>query len=97
MKTKCLLLSLIVSLAAFSFGQSEDSASSRQDLSALNTQPEPPMLGIHWARGFNPFARVAERAGSNPNMTYHGGVILPSVVSEAIYLGTELVQFNLCR
>jgi hypothetical protein len=44
------------------------------------------MLGIHWARGFTPFARTAP-AGSNPDMTYHGGVILPSVVSEAIYWG----------
>jgi hypothetical protein len=87
MKKKRLLLSLVLSLAAFSFGQSEDSTS-RQDLSALNTQHEPPMLGIRWARGFSPFARAgAPPPGSNPNMTYHGGVILPSVVSEAIYWG----------
>ncbi|HEV2716109.1 MAG TPA: hypothetical protein VGU64_12655, partial [Terriglobales bacterium] len=43
------------------------------------------MLGIHWARGFSPFARVPR--GSNPNMTYHGGVIMPSTVSEAIFWG----------
>src|SRR6202140_5272614 len=43
------------------------------------------MLGIHWARGFSPFARAPR--GSNPNMTYHGGVIMPSTVSEAIYWG----------
>jgi hypothetical protein len=86
MKTTCLLLCAVLSFAAFSFGQNADSAANRQDLSALNTLHEPPMLGIHWARGFNPFARPAGK-GSNPDMTYHGGVIMPSVVSEAIYWG----------
>src|SRR3979411_1954649 len=41
------------------------------------------MLGIHWARGFEPFGRVP----ASPNMTYHGGVIMPSVVSQAIFWG----------
>src|ERR1700681_2896294 len=87
MKMKFVFLSMVLSLGVFAFGQTVDSPSSnRQDLSALNTQHEPPMLGIHWARGFNPFARPAAR-GNNPNMTYHGGVIMPSVVSEAIYWG----------
>ena len=87
MKTKVLLLSLVLSLGVFAFGQTEDSASSaRQDLTSLNNQHEPPMLGIHWARGFDPFAR-APRGGGSPNMTYHGGVIMPSTVSEAIYWG----------
>ena len=86
MKTKSLLLSIVLLLGVFSFGQTADSpSSSRQDLSALNTQHEPPMLGIHWARGFNPFARAPK--GNSPNMTYHGGVIMPSTVSEAIYWG----------
>src|SRR5258708_30004550 len=86
MKTKWLFPCMILSLVAFSFGQSADSASGREDLSTLNTQHEPPMLGLHWARGFNPFARPPAK-GNNPNMTYHGGVIMPSVVSEAIYWG----------
>lgn len=43
------------------------------------------MLGIHWARGFAPFMR----ASASPDMTYHGGVILPSVVSEAIFWGPK--------
>ena len=86
MKTKLLLLSLILSLAVFSFGQTEDSqSSSPQDLSTLNGRQDPPRLGIHWARGFDPFARVAK--GNNPNMTYHGGVIMPSTVSQAIFWG----------
>jgi len=85
-KTKLLLLSLILSLAVFSFGQTEDSqSSSPQDLSTLNGRQDPPRLGIHWARGFDPFARVAK--GNNPNMTYHGGVIMTSTVSQAIFWG----------
>lgn len=61
----------------------------------LNAQKEPPMLGIHWARGFEPNARAAEaaKAGASvrrsPNMTYHGGVIMPSTVAKAIFWGTS--------
>lgn len=43
------------------------------------------MLGIHWARGFAPFMC----ASASPDMTYHGGVIMPSVVSEAIFWGPK--------
>jgi hypothetical protein len=51
------------------------------------------MLGIHWARGVNPNARVDEAAAhqANPrksvNMTYHGGKIMPTAVTKAIYWG----------
>jgi len=87
MKTTWLLPCLFVLLlAAFSLGQSSNSVAGPEDLSSLNTQHEAPMLGIHWARGFSPFSRGTPPA-SNPNMTYHGGVIMPSVVSEAIYWG----------
>jgi hypothetical protein len=93
MKTKWLLLSVILSLGLLSFGQDTDSqASSPQDLSASSGQHNPPMLGIHWARGFDPFARVAR--GNNPNMTYHGGVIMPSTVSQAIFWGPSWTNPN---
>jgi len=85
MRMKFLLLPSLLLLAVFSFGQETDSTASRQDLSTINGQHEPPMLGIHWARGFEAFSRAAR--GSNPNMTYHGGVIMPSTVSEAIFWG----------
>jgi len=66
MKMKLLLRSVVLSVGVFARGQTVDSpASNRQDLSALNAQHEPPMLGIHWARGFTPFARV-HGAGNNP-------------------------------
>lgn len=45
------------------------------------------MLGIHWARDFHPFARVQGANKSRPDMTYHGGVIMKSAVSEAIFWG----------
>ena len=88
MKIKGLLLSFVLFLGVFAFGQSANShASGRQDLSTLNGQPEPPMLGIHWARGFNPAGRALK--GNNPDMTYHGGVIMPFTVSDAIFWGPK--------
>jgi hypothetical protein len=44
---------------------------------------EPPMLGPHWSRDN---ARVHD-ARRTPNMTYHGGKILPTAVSMAIFWG----------
>ena len=50
----------------------------------LTVQGGPEVLGVHWARDFAParFARVR-----SANMTYHGGKILPTVVSKAIFWG----------
>jgi hypothetical protein len=51
------------------------------------------MLGIHWARGFDPFARVNEARGQagrkvkNPDMTYHGGKIMTTAVTRVIFWG----------
>jgi hypothetical protein len=51
------------------------------------------MLGIHWARGFDPFTRANQaqngpfRKRRSPNMTYHGGRIMPSSVTAAIFWG----------
>jgi hypothetical protein len=51
------------------------------------------MLGIHWARGFDPFTRANEahsgQAGRrrSPNMTYHGGKIMPNADTTAIFWG----------
>ena len=79
----------------FTFGQ-EPSQQGPQDLSATN---EPPMLGIHWARGFDPSAREHEAGhhgggGSNPDMTYHGGKILPTAVTESIFWGTSWGSYS---
>jgi len=51
---------------------------------------DPPMLGIHWARGFTPAARVDHEAGhggGSANMTYHGGKIMPTANTKAIFWG----------
>lgn len=86
MKTKWIVLSITLMLATISFAQNEKAAgANRQDLSVLDAQREAPMLGIHWARGFNPAPRAAK--GNNPDMTYHGGVIMPFAVTEAIFWG----------
>lgn len=50
------------------------------------------MLGIRWARGFEPSARLREArpAGrKNPNMTYHGGPIMVTAVTKNIFWGTS--------
>jgi hypothetical protein len=75
-------------LICFTLAQAQQSKpSQRQDLSSLNNQHEPPMLGIHWARDFHPFAHVGQSRGTSANMTYHGGVILTSVAAESIFWG----------
>jgi len=90
---KWLLLSLSV-CSAIAFGQSA-SNNAPQDLSTLSGQQQPPMLGIHWARGFDPFARANEAHSTpfakrrSPNMTYHGGKILPTSVTKTIFWGTS--------
>jgi len=62
----------------------------------LTDQNEPPKLGLHWSRDFDPNPRAtddakneakAARPRGNPNMTYHGGKIMPTAVTEAIFWG----------
>lgn len=75
---------------ASAFGQTAGSSQSASPDVIQTGAAEPPMLGIHWIRGFNPNPRLDEtpalRRGS-PNMTYHGGPVMTSVVSEAIFWG----------
>jgi hypothetical protein len=52
---------------------------------------EPPMLGIHWARGFDPYplARQAgrQRPQKSPDMTFHNGKILTAAATASIFWG----------
>lgn len=50
----------------------------------LSAREEPPMLGVHWTREMHG-ARLARTRGAN--MTYHGGKIMPTVVSKSIFWG----------
>ncbi len=48
--------------------------------------PEPPIAGIHWARGQAP----AHRGGGSPNLLFHGGPVMTGgAYVEPIYWGTR--------
>lgn len=69
---------LAILIAPLSLAAQESGKPSKQVL-------EPPKGGIHWARGHQPPAS----AGSNPDMTWHGGPILPTSKTSAIFWGTS--------
>src|SRR5438876_2202119 len=52
--------------------------------------PEPPILGIHWARGVKP----PQAAGTSPNLIWHSGSILKTSGTAAIYWGTSWTTGN---
>jgi hypothetical protein len=76
MRTSSLLLLALTAGAGAAF------AAPPEDLTNKN---EPPMLGIHWSR--DAAGGQAARRRSSPDMTYHGGKILPTVNSTAIFWG----------
>jgi hypothetical protein len=54
----------------------------------LSTTNEPPMLGPHLTREAHGQRAARLQGGNkNPNMTFHGGKIMPTVVSQAIFWG----------
>src|SRR5205807_4838381 len=58
-------------------------AATAQEAKTKSTH-EPPMLGIHWAKGLKP-----AKTGGSPDMTLHGGDILPTTFTQAIFWGTS--------
>lgn len=95
------LLPLLLCATGIALGQSTNAAQERdgKPVEDLNVQSEPPMLGIHWARGFEPQARVVEDAKAahsrnNPDMTYHGGKIMTTAVAQAIFWGTSWGSYS---
>jgi hypothetical protein len=60
-------------------------AMTTQDVNKNPNKKEPPMLGPHWSHD----AAHGKGAGGNPDMSYHGGPILPSVTVEAIWWGSS--------
>jgi hypothetical protein len=54
----------------------------------LHGAPEPPMLGPHMARGSG-HAHGGGGGGGSPDMTWHGGPILQTTATAAIFWGTS--------
>jgi len=55
------------------------------------------MLGIHWARGVDHNFRLHEAgrtAKRSPNMTYHGGKIMPTATTKAIFWGKSWATYT---
>jgi len=95
-KNFSMLIALLVALSASGQGWGQ-STSSIEDLSNLRGS-EPPMMGIRWARGFDPnflASRVrAARPRKSPNMTWHGGKIMTTAVTENIFWGTSWTTYS---
>lgn len=105
------LLPLLLGAAGIAFAQSNHSTGpqnapvgldSQVEYMDINTQSDPPMLGLHWVRGFESNARGKQdmkaasgpAARRSPNMTYHGGKIMPTTVAQAIFWGTSWGSYS---
>ena len=61
-----------------------------QDVNKNVNKHEPPILGPHWTRG----VAQAKPASGSPDMTYHGGPILPSATIKAIWWGSSWPSYT---
>ena len=61
-----------------------------QDVNKNPNKKEPPILGPHWTNG----STKSHNAGSNPDMTYHGGPVLPSATVKAIWWGMSWPSYS---
>jgi hypothetical protein len=96
-KSLFLIAATVLTIAMAGQARSQ-SASGVEDLSKPAGQ-EPPMMGIHWARGFNPLylARKAGHPGSqgkSPDLLWHNGPIMPDAVTENIFWGTSWGRYT---
>jgi hypothetical protein len=86
-------LVLAVSFFSLAFGQARSQPASAVEDLLRPAGNEPPMLGIHWARGFDPYplARPAshQRTQKSPDMTWHNGEILTVAATASIFWGTS--------
>jgi hypothetical protein len=82
MKWICLLTLWLACITLFA-QESVNSKDQQVENQLGNQQNEPPMLGIHWAKDFNP-----ARARKNVNMIFHNGEIMPTVSVHAIFWGS---------
>ena len=65
-------------------------AMTTQDVNKNPNKKEPPILGPHWSHG----TAHAKGAAGNPDMSYHGGPILPSVTVKAIWWGSSWPSYT---
>src|SRR5258708_2265553 len=87
------LLAITFCVPVLAFGQSTKSEAKG---GARRTPGEPELLGFHGAGGFDPSARVQEaRAQNNPLMTYQGGKIMTTAVTQNIFWGTSWTNSSL--
>lgn len=84
---KWLLLATLL-LCALSLTAQE--AIKTDDVNKNRNRHEPPVLGPHWSRE----AGAARNASSSPDMSYHGGPILPSVTIKAIFWGSSWPSYT---
>lgn len=82
-----LLVACMMSMLAF--GQSDT-----QVQPANRNSVEPPMLGIQWAQGTPQDQMRQLPARRSPNMTYHGGVIMPTSNVTAIFWGRSWANYS---
>jgi hypothetical protein len=91
-----LIAFMFVALSASGQAWSQ-SASSVEDLSKSSVA-EPPMMGIRWARGFNPNYLASRVRGApprkSPNMTWHGSGIMTTAVTENIFWGRSWAAYS---
>src|SRR2546430_2129056 len=76
---------ILAAAISISCGGAVNSTSDSDNLDTTSGQGahEPPMLGIHYAKG------QGGNAGGSPDMTSHGGPILTSSVTAAIFWGAS--------
>ena len=86
-KLSLLLIASMFSLLAFA--QTETNAPTA-DQTGANA---PPMLGIYWAKG-TPESLASGSPATSPDMTYHGGKIMPTANATAIFWGTSWANYN---
>lgn len=85
-------MSLAMVLAIVFVSPCRLSAQGRSTVDQMDTRPthEPPLMGIHWARGFTHNVNARRSA----NMTWHNGAIMQDSAVTAIYWGTSWNSAN---
>ncbi len=77
------VLLIVISAAAACDGTSDLGSTTDELESTDHGRPEPPMAGIHWARG-----EARPGGGGSPNLIYHGGPVMTNGAHvEAIFWG----------